>query len=176
MAHPTGTSAPSPRNSGIVKGGGAFILIILAMISLLGVSMAVGDVIRWVRVDGWEPVSATVTRASIKEDTSTRDAFRWRPIVDFEYEVAGQRYEESNRKRIDEMARTEAESYIDARKPGTTIEAWYDPNDHDDATLDPDPPFMRAETLGFLVPSLGLWVYFGGWLIPAMLKKRREAA
>ena len=164
---------PSPRDSDIVKGGGAFILIILAMISLVSVLMAVGDVIRWARVGDWEPVPATVTRAYIKEDTGTRDALRWRPIVEFSYEVDGRRYEESNRRFIDEMTRSEAEAYIDPRKPGATIEAWFDPDDHDDATLDADPPPLRPETLGFLIPSLGLWIYFGGWLIPAMLKNRR---
>lgn len=164
-----------PPPSDIVRFGGGAILAIVALLSVFGVLMAIGDVVRWARADTLIATEALVTRTVIDENTGTSDSVRYRPIVTFEYQVDGQSYTEDNGRVADVMTRAEAEAFIAEHKRGSTITVWYEPNDHDDAYLDNDPPALRVSTVAFLVPALGLAFYFGGWLIPAWRKNRQAA-
>lgn len=168
--------AAPPRKSIIVGVGGTFIVLILVMLSLFSVAMVVRDIGHKHDVATWPETTAVVFGSridDIRHDPQAEGRFRWRPTISFTYEIDGERFKTDNKRLVEPMTRADAEAVIAQYPPQQPFTLYYDPEDPEDVTFDDDPPWIRGETFGFLVPSMMFWIFFGGWLVPAMLRNRR---
>lgn len=167
----------APRKSYIVSAGGTFILIILVMLSLFSVAKVIADIDDKRDVATWPETTAVVFGSrvdDVKHKPQAEGRLRWRPTISFTYEIDGEHFKTDNKRLVEPMTRADAEAIVAEYPPEQPFTLYYDPDDPKDVAFDNDPPWVKSETFGFLVPSVMFWIYFGGWLVPAMLRNRRE--
>ncbi len=170
------TGNASPYSSDIVRFGGGAIIVILTLISLVAVGMTIGDVSHHFDVKRWPKVAGVVTKSRVNDvrgKNGAKGRLRFEPQVSFTYERDGETLKGNNARDVEPMSKADATSVVADYPVGGTIVVLYDPESPDKLTLDDDPPLVRGATFGFLLPSVLYWVYFGGWLIPAVIRGRR---
>lgn len=177
MTAPQAPASRNPIDSDVVRFGGGFIVVCLVLISIVGFGMAIGDVSHYFDIKTWPSTTGTVVRAAIDdvrgEDSAAQGRFRFKPLLSFTYEIDGEARKDTSERLFEPMDKSSAAKVVAAHPPGSALPIYYDPDKPKKITLDNDPPLMKAGTMGFLIPSVVMWIYFGGWLIPAMLRNRR---
>ncbi len=125
---------------------------------LLGVLPTLYD---WGRMQGWQPVPATLTSASLNVSRGSKST-TYGVSASYRYQVAGRDYEGKRvaigggNDNVGEFQQELGERLEAAHRQGQTVQAWVNPADPSHAVLD------RSLRLGLLLFKMVFVVVFGG--------------
>ncbi len=159
--------------------GGGFILVVVGLLAVFAVIRAIGDITHAAAMRAWPSADAKITESTVAKtrarDSSGNAMTLFRPHLVFAFEANGQEHEGDNAKYAEPLARGDAQQIVEDNPPGTILTVYYDPDEPAVVVLDNEPPYLSGETLAYLVPGVGYAVFFCGWIIPAILRRRRQA-
>jgi len=118
-----------------------FFFIMLALFGAFFTFVGIKGFITCRRARSWPAVEGKVVRSEVvREKTQAGDSVRWFyvPKVTYEYEVDGARYESDQIAFVEshDVTPDQAQATVAQFPVGETVEAYYDPADPGEATLD----------------------------------------
>lgn len=161
--------------NGLTRGQAAIFCVpslVVAMVCLW--SLILRPALDWTRSRDWEPTEAVMEKAWVKITHRTRHSMH-QVAVEFRYRYQGQSHL-GTRHSFHSSAIGEGEDHaqqvVNSLPAGKTVTCWVNPDDPDEAVLDPSLPLQSGWAVFFATPFLAMGLTGLGFVALPWLRRR----